>query len=741
MKKNKVLQLILLMILCFGCLFWVNRDLFHFTYNFPFTRVFTPEENTKGNYILTEAIPLKTGLYELIFSGSAQFNGSGCYITDAQDRIVFSSDISYGEISSPFVVEIASPTSVRIGISYDPQSGRLEINDTTLTGNHVLYKESLFRHALFSLPVFLVFIYIGLRLLKSDFPETVYNKTGIDLVACEKVFLFLLILTCLSSWPLFDKSRFLEGDDFYFHLSRIDGMARSLKAGYFPPRILLGWMENYGVGSGFYYPDMLMLIPAGLCMLGVSAIDAFRFFLIFCTFLSLLSIYHSAKNIRGGSRLSGFFAAILYAFAAYRLTCVFYRNALGEVQAFIFYPLIVWGLTDILNGKTEQWKIFALGFFGLLMSHMISLAIAGILCAVTLLFFISRLIRNKQLIFAFAKAAVITILLGAFFLLPMAEQAMKTELEINVFAKRPFEIEIYNLMPFYSIFLPFSPWDQINNNAHAYPGLSLLLVPVLRLFLLKRKEEKLSMKTADRIMLCGLFLLIVGTDLFPWQFFKWLLARIQFTWRFFSPATVLLCIAGGIYSAVFFTFAANKKLAAGLVIFAAMLTGFPMLIHTFNTKLYPVENLRISDKIISGVEYIPSDFFYPFQISERNKVQPSGTDVTIFNSWRRNLGFIFSFEHETESEPMDYSVPLIYYYGYKATLTGENSTEKLIPVTRDNLGLVRVNDEGLQNGTIRVWYAKTRVQIIGETISLVTLTALLFFFLKNKKQTLAGAQK
>ena len=90
---------------------------------------------------------------------------------------------------------------------------------------------------------------------------------------------------------------------------------------------------------------------------------------------------------------------------------------------------------------------------------------------------------------------------------------------------------------------------------------------------------------------------------------------------------------------------------------------------------------------------------------------------------------------------MDYSIPLIYYYGYRAELTDENGSVRTIPVTKDDLGLVRVNDEGLQNGTIRVRYAKTTVQLIGETISLVTLAGLLVFHLKNKKRTLAGAQK
>ena len=735
MKKNRILLLILITFLFVISLYFINKDLYHFEYSYPFSRFFTPEDS-KGNYILTEYIPLKKAVYELSFISSANNAGSGCFIVDSRDNVIYSANITAGQNNYVFTIDIQKTTPIRIGFSYDPESGWVEVEQIKLQSNHVLYKESILRHALFSFTAFLVYAYIVLRLVNTKLPDVVRKKTGIDLPHCEKVFFILLLLTLAASLPLFDLSRFTEGDDFYFHLSRLEGMTLSLKAGYIPPRILLGWMENYGVGSGFYYPDLFLFFPAGLCLIGVPAIMSLRIFLIFCTFFSLLSIYLSAKNIAKGNAHCGFAAAALYAFAAYRLICLYYRNAIGEVQAFIFYPLIVWGLIDILRGNVRKWKIFALGFWGLLMSHMISLAISGVLCAICLLVEIRRVFQDKRIIPALIKATVITLLLGAFFLLPMVEQAMKNELEINAVMSKPIDIIEYNLTKFYSIFLPFDPWEfEDATMIHPYPGYALLMVPIVRLVMLFKKKTDPKIKIADRILIAGLLVLIVSTNLFPWPVFNWFLAKIQFSWRFLGPASVLLCISGGIYFDIIHSWVSGKKLAYSLMLSIAILSGLPILIYTYENKMYSLDRLTLSNKIISGAEYLPPDFNIDYIDYNKDKIQADETRTIITNARRQKLGFIFTFERIDGKDPVFYSLPLFYNFGYTASLAEPNGTERVIPVTKDEIGLVQVSDESLNTGTIRVGYQKTMVQKIGEGISLLTLFSIIFCILIRQKNS------
>lgn len=738
MKKTKVIILILLIAAFAACMFLINRDLYHYEYTYPFSRIFTPEENEKGNYPVTDAVPLKKAGYELSFSASVSGAGCGVYLTDGRDQVIFSADIPSGNDKRTFHVDIAETVPVRVGFSYDPDSGLMEIGQIRLQSSHVLYRESILRHALFSFAATLLFCYIGFRLLRPEAAAAIREKTGIDLPYCERVFLILLALTVLAFWPFFDLSRFTEGDDFYFHLSRIEGMALSLKAGYFPPRILLGWMGNYGIGSGFYYPDLLLFFPVGLCLIGVPTVMALRVFLFFCTFFSLLAIYLAAKNISKGSPVCGTIAAALYAFAAYRLICLFYRNAIGEVQAFIFYPLIVWGLVEILRENVGKWKVFALGFWGLLMSHMISLAISGVLCAVVLLIEIRRLIRDKRIIIALIKATVLTLLLGAFFLLPMAEQSMKNELEINAVMNRPIDIIAYNLTEFSSLFRPFDPWEITDGTMiYPYPGYALLLIPIVRLIMLIKKRTDPNMKIADRLMVAGMIVLAVSTDFFPWPAFNWFLAKIQFSWRFLGPGSMLLCIAGGIYFEMIRSWTTHKKAALAAALCIAVISGMPVLIYTFNHKLYPLDRLILSNKIISGAEYLPPDFNIDYIDSNKNNIRADESLTAISNPRRQKLGFVFQFERIEGDEEAYYSLPLIYYYGYRASMTDAEGTVRPIPVGKDDMGLVRVSDEGLRSGLIRVSYEKTTVQKVSEAISLLTVCGVIIG-LSYRKRSLRG---
>ncbi|MBQ6517105.1 MAG: hypothetical protein IJI14_00200 [Anaerolineaceae bacterium] len=740
-KAKKTLIIILLAVLFLVCMVFINRDLFHFEYNFSFSRIFMPEENTKGNYLLTEQIPLKAGTYQFSVSGTASSAGNGCYIVNSADETIFEAEIKKGAFHDMYSIEIPVTTSVRAGFRYDPESGIFEANRISFSADHVLYKESLLRHSVLSLLTFLVFAYAALRLLKDDLPETVRRKLGFDLRYLEKVFLFLLCLTVLSSWPLFDMNRFTEGDDFYFHLSRIEGIALSLKAGYFPPRILLGWMGNYGVASEFYYPGLLMLIPVSLFLCGFSSITSLKIFLFLCTFFSVLTMFLAGKRIGKNKTLCGAGAALIYAFASYRLICLFYRNAVGEVQAFIFYPLIVWGLFEILNGNTKKWGIFALGFFGMLMSHMISLAISGILCAVYLLLSVKKLTGNKEIVFSLFKAAAVTIMLGAFFLLPMLEQLMKNELRINTNVSGSVEdwdeLWFYVLTRFKNLFLPYDIWVANDERwISPHPGWIILCVPLFRLVLVMMKTRS-DLRTADKMAAVGVVLLIAATDLFPWQFCRWFLTRIQFSWRMLGPASVLLSLAGGIYLQTLIAFCSRKRLWCTVFFLAAMLSGLPILIITFRDKMYPLSRLDLSNKVIHGAEYMPPEFDPAFIDYNKDKINTDETRTRLTESRRRKLGFLFSFEHLSDEEPVSYSVPLVYIYGYTAELTDPHGNIRPIPVSKDKMGLILVSDEGETRGTIRIAYEKTTVQKFSELISLGTLVFLAVRLLRKRHQILS----
>ena len=93
MKNKKNLFRIFFLLILLLCLYGINRDLFHYEYRLPFSRIFDPGENSKGNYLITDPVPLKKAVYELSISGTSERAGNGCYVMD--EKIICSSPWSF----------------------------------------------------------------------------------------------------------------------------------------------------------------------------------------------------------------------------------------------------------------------------------------------------------------------------------------------------------------------------------------------------------------------------------------------------------------------------------------------------------------------------------------------------------------------------------------------------------------------------------------------------------------------
>ena len=161
----------------------------------------------------------------------------------------------------------------------------------------ILYKESLLRHLTITAFFFLLWALLTFRFV---FPEQ-YRKCfpKIAKPETEVSILLIILLTLISCIPLFIPGYYNAGDDLYYHLRSIQGIATSMEEGYIPARILLDWIENYGYGSGFYYPNFFLQIPVALTLLGFSVISSYKIFVFLCTFFSLCSIYSCTKKVAG----------------------------------------------------------------------------------------------------------------------------------------------------------------------------------------------------------------------------------------------------------------------------------------------------------------------------------------------------------------------------------------------------------------------------------------------------------
>ena len=722
--KKKLISAVILLLALAAALVYVNRDLTHFKYDYHAVRTFMPEEDAKGRFMLTDTFVLKPGEYELTFEGDAGSYGNSVFLESSDGTALIEYELNAEpEQRREFTVE-GSAVNVRIGFTYDPALGNATVRRISVTSENVLYKESLLRHGMISALLTLLAVLIWLRICV---PGSLKFLRGDN----EKLLIFFVLLTAVLCIPLLLPDSFVITNDGMFHMSRIRGKAESLANGYFPVYDELYWMNNYGYGTGYFYPSVLLYFPAVLYLLGFSLLTCYKIFIAACTFLSLCTFYIAAKRI-SGSRGGAIAAVLLFGFSAYRAICVFYRGAVGEVQAFIFLPLIVLGLYEMFNDRPDRWWIFALGFWGMLSCHLLSIVTAAIGTAIYLLCRIRTIFRDRRILLGLVKSVVVVALVSASFLIPMAEQLQYGSLKTNtILSADAGSADLHQAMPWRWIFTFFHDWTFNENwQRCVYPGWMLLLVVLSRIPLCFRKKR---FRAADTMLIAGILYMIGATNLFPWRPFAWLLQRLQFSWRLLLEVSTLLPLAASVYFREYFE-EKHTFLALSVITIGCAVCAFPIYEDTVANRSVSAEtDFVMQDNRAMGEEYLPQGLTAEF-IDKNGDNVLCDTDAEILSHKRSGLSFTFSYSGAGEGT--DFSVPLTSYYGFKAELTDEDGNTEGIPVGRSDNGLVSVRGTG--SGTIRVWLEKTTAQRVSECVSLCTVVLIGVYCLRKRRSARAG---
>lgn len=229
--------------------------------------------------------------------------------------------------------------------------------------------------------------------------------------------LFCLVIALLSLAPYWTHGVNLEHDT-CFHLSRIEGLAQSFKDGNYMPRIYPYKNNNFGYASPLFYCDFFLIIPALLYNASLSLARSYQFLLLLCSFFSA---WYMGKLTMKLSRQQPamYLAAFLYVFSLYRFTDIYVRGALGEVLAFIFMPVALIGIYEVLWGDEKKWSWLMTGYSGLLLSHTLSFYLMVLILIVFILIRWHVLNQQRQRGIAIIKAALWAI--GPMFLLSLAD--------------------------------------------------------------------------------------------------------------------------------------------------------------------------------------------------------------------------------------------------------------------------------------------------------------------------------
>ena len=561
----------------------------------------------------------------------------------------------------------------------------------------------------------------------------------------------LIIITCV---PLMTNYLFQAGD-LIFHLSRIEGIKEGLLSGDFPVRIQPQWLSGNGYATSIFYGDLFLYIPALLRLVGLPVQIAYKCYVVIVNVATcLISYYCFSKMFQ--NRYIGFLGSVLYSLSVYRIFNLYIRAAVGEYTAIVFLPLIAYGFfrlftmdkKDSSYGKT--WIPLVIGFTGIIQTHILTCEIVGLFAVILCLILWKKFLKPAVFV-ELIKAAVITLLVNLWFILPFLDYLLNGDFVIK--SAPSIMIQKNGLLPTHlltAFFQSGTTIDFINAGMVASEpvgiGISLILGMGMFVYLIYTKKyqsgDQTMQKAGVTALLLGCLALLMTLRIFPWdaifdmnQITMRLVSSVQFPWRFLSMGTICLVIVTLVVMSILFR-AKDRSFAKwfyagliGITLFTSVMLMNDILYVRGYYQLYNEESMG-SGNVVGG-EYLPTGTDVLLLGYDQNT---AGAGVTIEHYEKNTSNTLLTCINQGTKESF-VELSLLYYKGYEAkdTMTGE-----LLKVVAGENNQARILLPAGYEGTIGVDFVSPAIWRAAEAISLIAI--LLCFFLTFVKWRKKGGR-
>lgn len=575
----------------------------------------------------------------------------------------------------------------------------------------------------------------------------------------------LLLLILLTSYPL-TLGYPISGDDMDFHMGRIEGMAESFREGQIPQRLNPVFFEGYGYANPVFYGELFLVFPAVMRLTGFRLTTCYMVYTFLINVLTCLLSCYCFSKISGRKEI-GLAVSFLYCLAPYRLMDVYCRSAAGEYTAMAFLPLVFWGMyriyacdTDASEYKRSFLPLLA-GLSGIMQSHTLTGEMTAAFVLLTCVVFCKRTFQKKRFL-ELLKAAVGTILVNAWFLVPFLDMALTVPVKSlqaahfrSIQDHGAFWAQIIGLFGS-ALRNTALPNQGIVGEMPFTAGTALLAGQFLCVFMLSARKQLAGKSRAaggpegtgspslrgHRYAVCGIFALIMtflaswmSTVHFPWDGIAGRIpalalpiTSLQYPWRLLTMAVLFASAATGI-GLVFLKENLEKyyvPVLTVLVSFAVIGGMYAMQAPMQSNFPYTSNNLKKVDSCVSGgyEEYLPVESDGSFIHTHLGTEVVGGVKILDY----QKAGCTVWLDVDAAEGQGNVILPLLAYQGYRCERMDEGNsgqaagagTDKELLVCWEDGRLTLSLEKGFE-GRLKVSFREPVLWRAAEIVSLISI--------------------
>ena len=362
----------------------------------------------------------------------------------------------------------------------------------------------------------------------------------------------VLLLTVPALWPFLSHGGWWDSHDGVFHLYRLLSLREAWAQGNLYPRSFPDFAFGYGYPVQNFYGPLTYYVALAINAL-LPPIAAMRATFALSYPLAALAIWWAARDLwrqddGTPNERAGLLSAVAYSYLPYHMADVQLRGALAESWAFVWWPLILWAIW-----RARLWPL-ALSSAALILSHNLSaLLILPVALVVALVALWQQRKRAGRLVGSWLGAALLALMLSAFYWLPVLLESGYVMLSRDV-GGRGVLGQLHPWRAWVATIDPYRYWaitDPADVAIHplSWPQLVLMAAALAALPALWLRGRRMLLIALWLLLALTLFLLTSEATAL-WERILIPFGMIQFPWRWLGPAALLTALlVGGVAAA------------------------------------------------------------------------------------------------------------------------------------------------------------------------------------------------